>query len=89
MRPFKKEDVRMKCRDMAEIVTDYLEGALPLSAWAAARFHLALCDSCRRYVEQIRRTIRLLGEGPPPRPPANEGEIMASLPRSGREEERR
>lgn len=69
----------LKCRDMAELVTPYLEGALPLRLRIAAWYHLRLCDACRRYVDQVRRTIRFLGSGPPPAPPANEQEIMALL----------
>lgn len=69
----------MKCRDMAEIVTSYLEDALPLGSRVAARLHLTICSPCRRYVDQIRRTIRFLADGPPPAPPANEDEILARL----------
>jgi predicted anti-sigma-YlaC factor YlaD len=76
---FEKEDAVLKCRDMAELVTPYLEGALSLRLRMAAWLHLRLCDACRRYVDQVRRTIRFLGSGPPPPPPANEQEIMALL----------
>lgn len=69
----------LKCRDMAELVTPYLEGALPLKARLGAWWHLRLCAACRRYVDQVRRTIRFLGDGPPPPPPENEREIMALL----------
>jgi anti-sigma factor RsiW len=64
---------------MAELVTPYLEGALPLSARFAAWLHLRLCDACRTYVEQVRRTIRFLSGGPPPPPPENVNEIIALL----------
>jgi predicted anti-sigma-YlaC factor YlaD len=73
----KREDIVLKCSDMAELVTPYLEGALPLRKRLAARLHLRLCAACRRYVEQVRRTIRFLGDGPPPPLPENENEIMA------------
>jgi len=69
----------LKCRDLAELVTPYLEGALPLRARIAASWHLRLCSACRVYVDQARRTIRFLGGGPPPPPPGNESEIMALL----------
>jgi predicted anti-sigma-YlaC factor YlaD len=51
----------LSCQELVELVTDYLEGAL--SAEDEARFdvHLAPCDGCRNYVEQIRETIRLVG----------------------------
>ena len=69
----------LKCRDMAELVTPYLEGALPPRARFAARLHLWLCGACRRYVEQVRRTIALLGSGPPPSLPESESKIIALL----------
>ena len=75
----------LKCRGLAEMVTPYLEDALPLRARLAARLHLFLCGACRRYVEQMRRTIRFLHSGPPPPPPESEHEIMELLERSRRE----
>lgn len=49
-----------KCREMTELSTDYLEGALPPMAWLAARWHLAICSVCRAYYDQIAKTRRLL-----------------------------
>jgi len=74
-----KETTVLKCRDFAELVTPYLEGALPAHTRLAARFHLRLCGPCRRYLDQIRRTIRFLSSGPPPTPPENENKIMTLL----------
>ena len=75
----RNEDAVLKCRDFAELVTPWLENALPLRLRLAAWFHLRLCDACRHYLDQVHRTIRFLGDGPPPPPPENEREIMASL----------
>lgn len=69
----------LKCRDLAELVTPYLEGALPLRTRFAARFHLWLCGACRRYVEQMRRTIHFLRSGPPPPPLESENKVMELL----------
>jgi len=51
---------RLRCRDVVELVTDYLEGAL--SARTRARFerHLARCRGCAAYLQQIREVVRLL-----------------------------
>ena len=51
----------LTCKEVVEIVSDYLEGAL--SAKDRARFdrHLSGCDGCTNYVEQMRETIRLTG----------------------------
>jgi anti-sigma factor RsiW len=45
---------------MSELVTDYMEGALPPARWLAARVHLLLCPACRRFFGQMRATIQLL-----------------------------
>ncbi|HTJ75304.1 MAG TPA: zf-HC2 domain-containing protein [Acidimicrobiales bacterium] len=45
------------CQEWVEMVTDYLEGALPPRLQAAAERHLADCPHCREYLEQMRRTI--------------------------------
>jgi anti-sigma factor RsiW len=52
------------CRDAVELVTAYLEGELDLDRFVA---HLAGCAGCRRYLDQIRRTIDALGSLPPDR----------------------
>jgi len=51
----------MKCREMVELMTDYLEGTL--AAGERLRFdeHIAGCDGCRAYLEQMRKTVRALG----------------------------
>jgi predicted anti-sigma-YlaC factor YlaD len=49
---------------MSELVTDYLEGDLPLHKRVSARVHLLLCTACTRYFDQMRRTIRLLRAAP-------------------------
>jgi anti-sigma factor RsiW len=74
-----KADMVLKCRDMAELVTPYLEGTLSRRARIAARLHLWLCAACRRYVAQMRRTIAFLGSGPRPAVSENERKIMQLL----------
>ena len=81
----KNENNWLKCRDMAELVTPYLEGALPVRTRLAAWYHLRLCQACRRYVGQVRATIRFLGTGPRPRAPENENEIITLLEGSRRD----
>jgi predicted anti-sigma-YlaC factor YlaD len=52
----------LTCKEMVEIVTDYLEGALSPEDRVRFEQHLALCDGCTYYVEQMRETIRLSGK---------------------------
>ncbi len=53
--------VAMNCRTLVELVTEYLEGALPLEERAAVEAHLAGCEGCTNHLEQMRTTIRLTG----------------------------
>ncbi len=54
----------LECRELVELVTDYLEGALPPEEVAAVEAHLAECDGCDRYLAQMRATLRALGTVP-------------------------
>ena len=51
----------LTCKEMVELVTDYLEGALPAHMRARFDQHLTACDPCVVYVEQMRQTIAALG----------------------------
>jgi predicted anti-sigma-YlaC factor YlaD len=51
----------IECRDLVELVTDYLEDALLGPERARLEEHLAGCEGCTRYLEQMRITIRLSG----------------------------
>lgn len=65
---------------MSEIATDYMEGKLPLVRRLRARRHLLLCEACRRYYDQLRRTVALLaGGGRTPPPAAVEDKILAAV----------
>ena len=47
----------LTCQELTEVLTDYLEGAMPLEQRAAFEAHLAICDGCVTYVEQMRQAI--------------------------------
>jgi predicted anti-sigma-YlaC factor YlaD len=49
------------CRELVELVTDYLEGALTPGDRRRFEQHLAICPGCRLYVDQMRTTIRAVG----------------------------
>jgi len=55
------DDDEMACNELPELVTEYLEGALEPRERARLEAHLAECDGCTTYLEQIRTTIRLTG----------------------------
>jgi anti-sigma factor RsiW len=49
------------CRQVVELVTDYLENALPRADRRRFERHLAGCPHCTAYLAQMRETIRLTG----------------------------
>lgn len=49
------------CREAIELMTEYLEGALPRRQRRRLESHLAACPNCSGYLEQIRITIRVTG----------------------------
>ena len=57
-------DIDIACRELVEIVTDYLEGALDQVTTLAVERHLQLGPHCDRSVEQIRETISAVGQVP-------------------------
>jgi len=51
----------MTCQELVELVTDYLEGALPAGQRSRFEAHLDDCDDCPLYLEQMRLTIGITG----------------------------
>lgn len=65
------------CRQLVEIVTDYLEGVVDEQLHGRIEEHLELCEGCRNYVDQMRSTLETVGRIPPePHLPA---EVRAAL----------
>jgi anti-sigma factor RsiW len=59
-----RDEVRVEelsCREVVEILGDYLDGAMTPEDRARLEQHLADCDGCTAYLEQLRSTIRLSG----------------------------
>jgi anti-sigma factor RsiW len=55
---------QLSCQELVELVTDYLEGALPEEDRLRFDDHISRCATCKIYLEQIRQTISLLGHLP-------------------------
>jgi len=49
----------ISCRELVELVTAYLDGALDPEVVQRMDAHLKLCPVCVEYVEQVRTTSRL------------------------------
>lgn len=54
----------LDCQQFVEQVTSFLEGDLAPDAEQRFIDHLALCDGCDRYLDQVRQTVQAL-EGLP------------------------
>ena len=48
----------MTCREVVELVSDYLEGALTTEQTRRLEEHLSGCEHCTEYVAQMRATVR-------------------------------
>lgn len=51
----------LACSELVELVTDYLEGALPEPERRRFEAHLATCEGCANYLGQMKATIRITG----------------------------
>jgi anti-sigma factor RsiW len=49
------------CQQAVELISDYLEGALPRRQRERLEAHLRACDGCDEYLRQVQATIRILG----------------------------
>jgi anti-sigma factor RsiW len=52
----------LDCQELVELITDYLENALPRKQRRRLTKHLAGCENCTEYLEQMRTTIALTGQ---------------------------
>lgn len=49
------------CREIVDLVTAYLDGAMPAPDRAAFEEHLRVCEGCAEFLAQMRATIRTAG----------------------------
>ena len=47
----------LECRELVELLTDYLEGSLAPDERIRFELHLAVCDGCTAYLRQLRATL--------------------------------
>jgi Putative zinc-finger len=51
----------LTCRQLVELVTEYLEGTLTPGERDRFEQHVILCDGCAFYLDQMRTTIAVTG----------------------------
>lgn len=54
----------LTCRELTELVTDYLEDRLSFVDRLRFRMHIGMCRHCRAYLDQMKHTVRTLGRLP-------------------------
>jgi anti-sigma factor RsiW len=57
-------DRDLTCKELVELVTDYLEGALSVDMRNRFDDHVTNCPYCQIYLDQMRQTIRAMGHLP-------------------------
>ena len=60
----RRRDKMLTCQEMVELVTDYLVGRMDGDTRVRFEEHVAECDACTLYIEQMRMTIVALGHIP-------------------------
>lgn len=61
LRPFRSSKRPLTCKEMVELVTEYLEGTLDEANQSRFEAHLAGCDGCSAYLDELRVTVRTVG----------------------------
>jgi anti-sigma factor RsiW len=77
---FRTRNASLSCQELVELVTDYLEGALPRRERRLFEKHISGCDGCTTYLDQLRATIELTGKLEPPSiSPEAEAALLAAF----------
>lgn len=67
------------CREAVELISDYLDGSLSRRERRRLEKHLAQCDACTAYLEQMRATIAASGKVGPDDLPSDVVEGLVNL----------
>ncbi len=52
----------LTCKQVADTASDYLDGPTTFLQRLSLGFHLRICKHCRRYLKQLRLTIRVASQ---------------------------
>ena len=66
----------LSCREVSERASDLIDGRASWRVRAGARLHLLMCQHCRRYVEQLKLTVRALQSSRRSEPPVDAGRVL-------------
>lgn len=54
-----KDHPYITCRELIDFIADYIDGMLPEASLKEFERHLAVCPSCRAYLDGYKKTISL------------------------------
>ncbi len=77
-------DAALSCRDVAELVTDALEGTLSEGTRRRFEVHMSSCEGCRTFARQNELTTAVLRMLPREDVPALDDQLMRAFRRRGR-----
>lgn len=69
----------LRCDQLVEQLTDYLDDALTPEQSELVRGHLALCDGCSAHLAQLRAAVGLIERTPPELPSPDREERLTAL----------
>lgn len=55
------DTINLSCKQITDLVTEYVDGALPADERLAFEQHVAICPPCRAYFAQMRKVVRVAG----------------------------
>ena len=74
-----RDPSRLECREVVELVTEFLGAALAPIDRARLEQHLLVCPPCTLHVAQVRATIERIAELGAPQAPVEVGPALISL----------
>jgi predicted anti-sigma-YlaC factor YlaD len=74
----------LTCHEVIDLLSDYIEGALSTDDRRRVDEHLAECDGCETYLDQMRESIRLIGMVPEDQVPDEQKTALLSAFRDWR-----
>jgi anti-sigma factor RsiW len=75
-----EELAAVECRQIAELVTDYLEGSLPKHTRELLEWHIEGCEPCVAFMNTFRGTLHAIRRLPAvPIPPELKQRLLAVL----------
>ena len=77
--------VELTCKQVTELVTDYMHGALCSADHVRFEQHLHACTWCMTYLKQMRRTVERTGQLSVRSPISSRAELLALFRRCHRE----